>query len=68
LDRDKESVRETDPQKWAERLAQQVADVLKEHPDADPDTVRHTLILLELSPIERLERALLRSGRFSNRK
>jgi hypothetical protein len=30
--------------RWAQRLSQQVQKVLKAHPEADPDNVRHTLI------------------------
>jgi hypothetical protein len=33
---------------------------LAAHPNADPDNVRHTLILLELPPLERLQRGLIR--------
>jgi hypothetical protein len=68
MDGDAKTFRDTDPQGWARALAQRVAAVLDRHPDADPDTVRHTFILLEFSPLERLERALLRSGKFSHRK
>jgi hypothetical protein len=34
--------------------------VLAVHPNADPDNVRHTLILLEQPPLERLQRSLIR--------
>jgi hypothetical protein len=34
--------------------------VLAVRPEADPDNVRHTLILLEQSPLERLRRSLTR--------
>jgi len=47
-------------QAWARRLGLKVADVLSEYPDADPDNVRHTLILLEMPPLERLQRSLIR--------
>jgi len=30
------------------------------HPEVDPDNIRHTLILLDMPPVERLRRALLR--------
>ncbi|HEY3855021.1 MAG TPA: hypothetical protein VGO67_11550 [Verrucomicrobiae bacterium] len=46
--------------RWARRLSERVNKVLDAHPDADPDTVRHTLILLEMPPIERLRRSLIR--------
>lgn len=34
--------------------------IVKRHPDADPDNIRHTLLLLDEEPIERLRRALRR--------
>jgi hypothetical protein len=37
-----------------------VEQVLAAHPDADRDNVRHTLILLEQPPLERLQRSLIR--------
>jgi hypothetical protein len=45
---------------WAAQLNARVAQVLAAHPDADPDNVRHTLILLEQPPLERLQRSLIR--------
>jgi len=45
---------------WARRLTLRVGKVLAAHPDADPDNVRHTLILLEQPPLERLQRSLIR--------
>ena len=49
--------------RWVQRLSQRVQKVLKAHPEADPDNVRHTLILLELPPLERLRRGLIRGRR-----
>jgi hypothetical protein len=46
--------------RWALRLSALVARVLAVHPQADPDNVRHTLILLEQPPLERLQRSLIR--------
>jgi hypothetical protein len=46
--------------RWARRLSARVAKVLAAHPHADPDNVRHTLILLEQPPLERLQRSLIR--------
>jgi hypothetical protein len=46
--------------RWALRLGQRVQSVLAAHPQADPDNVRHTLILLEQPPLERLQRGLIR--------
>jgi hypothetical protein len=37
-----------------------VGKVLAAHPHANPDNVRHTLILLEQPPLERLQRSLIR--------
>ncbi|MFT5031028.1 MAG: hypothetical protein ACI9VS_003490 [Candidatus Binatia bacterium] len=48
-------------QRWARQLTARVADVLAAHPDADPDNVRHTMILLEMPPLERLQRSLIRA-------
>ncbi|MBI2947917.1 MAG: hypothetical protein HYY23_09735 [Verrucomicrobia bacterium] len=46
--------------RWARRLTARVEHVLAVHPEADPDNVRHTLILLEQPPLERLQRSLTR--------
>jgi hypothetical protein len=51
--------------RWAGRLAKRVNLVMALHPKADRDNVRHTLILLEQPPLERLQRSLLR-GRTAN--
>jgi hypothetical protein len=36
--------------------------IVRAHPAADPDIIWHTLVLLDLPPIERLRRGLLRAG------
>jgi hypothetical protein len=46
--------------RWAQRLSERVDEILELHPEADRDNVRHTLILLELPPLERLQRSLIR--------
>ena len=46
--------------RWARRLTARVGKVLAAHPQANPDNVRHTLILLEQPPLERLQRSLIR--------
>jgi len=46
--------------RWAIRLMTRVEQVMAAHPDADRDNVRHTLILLEQPPLERLQRSLIR--------
>jgi hypothetical protein len=53
---------------WGKKLALDVQKVLEKHPDADPDNVRHTLILLQMQPEERLARSLIRGGARSKRK
>ena len=45
---------------WARQLTMRVQKVLASHPHADPDNVRHTLVLLEQPPLERLRRSLIR--------
>ena len=47
-------------QRWAKRLSVRVEKIVAAHPTADRDNVRHTLILLEQPPLERLQRSLLR--------
>lgn len=44
----------------ARDLAARVEEIVRAHPAANPDNVRHTLVLLRKEPIERLRRALLR--------
>ena len=51
---------EAKARRWALRLSARVKKVLAAHPHADPDNVRHTLILLEQPPLERLQRSLIR--------
>ena len=46
--------------RWARRLSMRVKKIVAAHPQADPDNVRHTLILLEKLPLERLQRSLIR--------
>lgn len=60
--------RERKIRRWAERLAESVQAVLAQHPQADPDNVRHTLILLEQPPLERLRRSLIRGRSAAQRK
>jgi hypothetical protein len=47
-------------ERWARRLSARVQRVLADHPEVDADNVRHTLILLEQPPLERLQRSLIR--------
>jgi hypothetical protein len=53
--------------RWARRLSAKVQAVLDTYPDADPDNVRHTIILLEKPPLERLQLSLLRGRAHANR-
>ena len=46
--------------RWARRLSMRVKEIVAAHPGADPDNIRHTLILLEQPPLERLQRSLIR--------
>ncbi len=59
----KKRVQPIDPAKagrWARRLMMRVGKILAAHPHANPDNIRHTLILLEQPPLERLQRSLIR--------
>ena len=64
----KKGSRERQADRWAARLMDSVRAVLAVHPEADPDNVRHTLILLQQSPIERLRRSLTRGRALPQRK
>lgn len=46
--------------RWGRNLAARVRAIMTAHPEADPDNIRHTLILLEQPPLERLQRSLIR--------
>lgn len=46
--------------RWAVRLSRRVKEIMAEHPGADPDNIRLTLILLEQPPLERLQKSLIR--------
>ena len=54
--------------RWAARLMESVRTVLAARPEADPDNVRHTLILLEQPPLERLRKSLTRGRALAQRK
>lgn len=60
--------RERKAGRWAARLMKSVRAVQAVRPAADPDNVRHTLILLEQSPLERLRRSLTRGRALAQRK
>ncbi len=64
----KKDSRQHNASRWAARLMKSVRAVLAVRPEADPDNVRHTLILLEQSPLERLRRSLTRGRALAQRK
>lgn len=64
----KKDSRERKASRWASKLMKSVRAVLAVRPEADPDNVRHTLILLEHSPLERLGRSLTRGRALAQRK
>lgn len=64
----KRDSREHKASRWAANLMKSVRAVLAAHPEADPDNVRHTLILLEQPPLERLRRSLTRGRALAQRK
>jgi hypothetical protein len=55
-----QSNNDAEAKRWARRLSARVGKILAAHPGADPDNIRHTLILLEQPPLERLQRSLIR--------
>lgn len=64
----KNGSRQREARRWAARLMKSVRAVLAVRPEADPDNVRHTLILLEQPPLERLARSLTRGRALTQRK
>ena len=46
--------------RWVRNLSRRVESIVAAHPEADRENVRHTLILLEQPPLERLRRGLIR--------
>jgi len=56
-----ESRKAIEARRWAIRLTARVQRVLALYLNADPDNVRHTLILLKQPPLERLQRSLIRA-------
>jgi len=60
--------RERQAARWARQIMDSVREVQGARPEADPDNVRHTFILLELPPLERLRRSLTRGRALTQRK
>ncbi len=54
-----------DPLRWGRELAARVKAIVHQHPEADPDNIRLTLLALELTPEERLQRSLRRGRGFA---
>ena len=54
-------------QQRAQLLLVTLDKIMKRHKKADRDNVRHTLILLQEKPVNRLRRALLRAEKFDFR-
>lgn len=54
-----------DLEQWARQLAMDVESVVAVHPDANADDVRRTLIYLQMPPVDRLNRSLLRGRGFA---
>lgn len=48
----------------ARRLYREIERIKHKHEEVDPDNVRHTLLLLDERPVDRLRRALTRGQRF----
>jgi hypothetical protein len=51
--------------RWGRALDREVRAVLSQYPAADPEAVRRTLICLQSSPLERLNRSLRRGRGFA---
>ena len=64
----KNDSRESKAAQWAASLMTSVRAALADRPEADPDNVRHTLILLEQPPLERLKKSLTRGRALAQRK
>lgn len=54
-------------QQKAQLLLETLDRIMKRHKKADRENVRHTLLLLQEKPIDRLRRALLRAQKFDFR-
>ena len=52
-------------QRWAVRLARRVEAITLEHPEVVPDNIRLTLLALEWTPEQRLQRSLRRGRGFA---
>ncbi len=57
-----------EPLKKYQYLMEETQRIVEKHPSVDRDNIRHTLVLLEEKPIERLRRAILRGQKFNFRR
>jgi hypothetical protein len=64
----KKKLRNRDISHWAEWLMKSVNAVMAVRPEADPDNIRHTHILLEQPPLDRLRRSLIRGRSLAQHK
>ena len=60
-----ELLTEYSPTEQMHAVIRDAAAIAERNPKADPDTIRHTLILLQEEPIERLRRSLLRGRKIT---
>ena len=58
---------ELSPPNMAAKLYKEIDHIKRKYGNVDPDNVRHTLLLLDEKPVERLRRALTRAQRFDFR-
>lgn len=58
---------ESSPGEKSRELVARVEQIVRRHPEADPDNIRHTLLLLREEPADRLKRAILRAQKFDFR-
>ncbi len=56
---------ESTPLAKVEQVLKQVRTITQHYQKADPDNIRHTLVLLQDKPVDRLRRALLRGQQFN---
>jgi transcriptional regulator with XRE-family HTH domain len=56
---------ESTPLARVEQVLKQVRTITQHYQKADPDNIRHTLVLLQDKPVDRLRRALLRGQKFN---
>jgi hypothetical protein len=68
MDLPKNPMDQKQAEEWARALVMETTEILRIYPNANPDNVRHTLILMQQPPLERLQRSLIRGRTTVNRK